>query len=94
MTSSGMHVIVTGLVQMVGYRWFAINSAKELELTGWVKNLGDGSVEINAFGKKGMLDEFIKQLKIGPKFSNVSEVRVREIEYNLSYTDFMVENKN
>lgn len=91
MASSGIHVIVTGVVQMVGYRWFAINSAKDLELTGWVKNLDDGSVEINAFGKKGMLEEFVKQLNVGPKFSNVSDVRVLGIEYKVTYTDFMAE---
>ncbi|MCH7819289.1 MAG: acylphosphatase [Candidatus Marinimicrobia bacterium] len=91
MASSGIHVVVTGVVQMVGYRWFAINSAKDLELTGWVKNLDDGSVEINAFGNKSMLEEFVKQLNVGPKFSNVSDVRVRGIEYKVTYTDFMVE---
>ena len=91
MASSGIHVVVTGVVQMVGYRWFAINSAKDLELTWWVKNLDDGSVEINAFGNKSMLEEFVKQLNVGPKFSNVSDVRVRGIEYKVIYTDFMVE---
>lgn len=91
MASSGIHVIVTGVVQMVGYRWFAINSAKDLELTGWVKNLDDGSVEINAFGNKSMLEEFVKQLNVGPKFSNVSDVRVLGIEYKVTYTDFMAE---
>lgn len=91
MASSGIHAIITGVVQMVGYRWFAVNSAKNLELTGWVKNLDDGTVEIKAFGKRGMLDDFIKQLSIGPMYSKVSDVRVREIEYELTYTDFMVE---
>lgn len=91
MTSSGIHAIITGVVQMVGYRWFAVNSAKNLELTGWVKNLDDGTVEIKAFGKRGMLDDFIKKLSIGPMHSKVSDVRVREIEYELTYIDFMVE---
>lgn len=91
MASSGIHAIITGVVQMVGYRWFAVNSAKNLELTGWVKNLDDGTVEIKAFGKRGMLDDFIKQLSIGPMYSKVSDVRVREIEYELTYIDFMVE---
>ena len=76
---------------MVGYRWFAVNSAKDLELTGWVKNLDDGTVEIKAFGKRGTLEDFIKKLNIGPMNSKVSGIRVREIEYELTYTDFMVE---
>ena len=48
-------------------------------------------MEINAFGNKSMLEEFVKQLNVGPKFSNVSDVRVRGIEYKVTYTDFMVE---
>jgi len=91
MTNSGIHAIITGVVQMVGYRWFAVNSARDLELTGWVKNLDDGTVEIKAFGKRGMLNDFIKQLSIGSMYSKVSDVRVREIEYELTYTDFIVE---
>lgn len=91
MTNVGIHAIITGVVQMVGYRWFAVNSAKDLKLTGWVKNLDDGTVEIKAFGKRGTLNDFIKQLSIGPMYSNVSDVRIREIEYELTYTDFMVE---
>ena len=76
---------------MVGYRWFTINSAKELKLTGWVKNLADGTVEIKAFGDKGLLNDFIKQLKTGPISSKVSDVRIQEIEEDLAYTDFGVE---
>ncbi len=91
MTSAGIHAIITGIVQMVGYRWFAVNSAKDLKLTGWVKNLDDGTVEIKAFGKRGTLNEFVKQLSIGPMYSKVTDVRVREIEYELTYTDFELE---
>lgn len=91
MASSGIHASITGVVQMVGYRWFALNSAKKLKLTGWVKNLDDGSVEIKAFGNRGLLDDFIKQLRIGPMYSKVSDVSVQEIEDDFSFTDFMVE---
>ena len=91
MTSAGIQAIITGVVQLVGYRWFAVNAAKNLKLTGWVKNLDDGSVEIKAFGNRGALNDFIKQLNIGPMSSKVSDVRVRDIEYELTYTDFMVE---
>ena len=90
MNSSGIHAIVSGAVQMVGYRWFAVNSAKDLRLTGWVKNLEDGTVEVKAFGEKGTLNAFIKQLSIGPMHSKVSNVNVQGIEYESDYKDFMV----
>ncbi|MCH8300079.1 MAG: acylphosphatase [Candidatus Marinimicrobia bacterium] len=90
MNSSGINVIVSGVVQMVGYRWFAVNSAKELHLTGWVKNLENGTVELRAFGQKGTLDAFIKQLSIGPMLSKVTNVNVQGIEYESAYKDFMV----
>ena len=90
MNSSGIHAIVSGIVQMVGYRWFAVNSAKDLQLTGWVKNLEDGTVEVKAFGEKGTLNAFIKQLSIGPMHSKVSNVNVQGIEYESDYKDFMV----
>ncbi|TFB12971.1 acylphosphatase [Candidatus Marinimicrobia bacterium MT.SAG.4] len=90
MNSSGIHVVVSGVVQMVGYRWFALNSAKELQLTGWVKNLENGTVELRAFGQKGTLDAFIKQLRIGPMFSKVTNVNVQGIDYESTYKDFLV----
>ena len=89
MNSTGIQVIVSGVVQMVGYRWFAVNSAKELQLTGWVKNLENGTVELRAFGQKGTLDAFIKQLNIGPMNSKVTNVNVQGIEYESAYKDFM-----
>ena len=90
MKSLGIHAIVSGVVQMVGYRWYAVRPAKELELTGWVKNLDDGTVEIKAFGQRGTLDAFLKQLSIGPLHSKVSGVNVQGIEYESTYTEFDV----
>ena len=94
MNSLGIHAIVSGVVQMVGYRWFTVKSAKELELTGWVKNLEDGTVEVKAFGQKGTLDAFIRQLRIGPIHSKVSDIKVKGIEYEPAYEKFNVKIKN
>ena len=85
---------MTGVVQMVGYRWFVVNSAKGLELTGWVKNLDNGTVEVKAFGTKGTLDAFIKQLSIGPIQSKVSDVKVQGIEYESTHNKFNVKINN
>ncbi|MDD5303207.1 MAG: acylphosphatase, partial [Elusimicrobia bacterium] len=59
------HVTFRGRVQGVGFRWFAKETADSLGLAGWVKNRADGSVEAEAAGTKGALDEFERRLRTG-----------------------------
>ena len=58
-----MHVLVKGNVQGVGFRALTRYYATSLELTGTVRNLSDGTVEIYAHGSKKRLEEFIQRLK-------------------------------
>ena len=67
--------IVIGRVQGVGFRWFVIRSGKSLELTGWVRNMGDGSVEVWAEGAEDNLDSLESVLKDGPPGAMVREVQ-------------------
>ncbi|HOO55289.1 MAG TPA: acylphosphatase [bacterium] len=67
---------VTGAVQGVGYRYFVIRRSVALGLTGYAKNMNDGSVEVVAEGNRNKLDELIKDLWEGPSFSSVSSVEV------------------
>ena len=92
MNDTGAHLIIKGLVQGVGYRWFASKSASSNNLNGWVKNLPDSSVEIQGYGDKGALNSFIKDLSRGPSFSKVTDVVVRWIEFESDYISFTVEN--
>ena len=92
MNYAGMHAIVKGHVQGVGYRWFAARSAERISLTGWAKNLPNGEVEVKAFGDKGALNSLIKQLSIGPSFSKVNDVVVKWIEFEPSHTEFNIRN--
>ena len=92
MNDIGAHLIVKGLVQGVGYRWFALRSASSYDLNGWVKNLQNSTVEIQAYGDKGALNSFIKDLSRGPSFSKVTDVVVKWIKYESIYTSFNVEN--
>ena len=57
--------IVTGRVQGVSYRYFTQQAARELELTGWVRNLPDGSVEVQVAGDDAVLERFRQQLREG-----------------------------
>ncbi len=83
-------IIVQGLVQGIGYRYFTLRKAKEYALVGYVKNLPNGDVLCEVEGDKGLINDFIKELKIGPTFSRVTNVNV-EVSNNLEgYTTFEV----
>ncbi len=66
--------IVTGRVQGVSYRYFTQQQARELELTGWVKNLADGSVEVRVAGDDEVLERFRRRLEEGPRFGRVDGI--------------------
>ncbi|MBN1682267.1 acylphosphatase [Candidatus Bathyarchaeota archaeon] len=70
-----VHLIVYGHVQGVGYRNFAVNMAKKLEINGWIRNLQDGSVEVIAQGQTDKIDEFLSLCKIGPSKAKVNEIK-------------------
>lgn len=53
------HIIFYGRVQGVGFRYYSVNKARQLGLTGWVKNLYDGSVEMEVQGEEPKIDELI-----------------------------------
>ena len=85
-----LKITVKGVVQGVGYRYFCYNNAISLGLKGYAKNLINGNVEIEVEGEKGLLEEYIISLKIGPKWSKVTSVIVEEFPYEGTYKDFSV----
>ena len=81
-----VHLLVTGRVQGVGFRWFVRVAGRRLGLAGWVRNCDDGSVEIAASGPDDKLDELRRQVKRGPDAALVEEVRdLEEVEDNLEF---------
>ena len=65
---------VTGKVQGVGFRFFAQSVADNLQLSGWVRNDSDGSVELEAQGLPQQLEQFLLNLQQGPCMSRVEKV--------------------
>lgn len=77
-SKEGAHILVSGTVQGVGYRAWTDRTARELGLTGWVRNLYDGRVEILAEAEREVLDDFIERCKRGPRYAQVDNVVVRK----------------
>jgi acylphosphatase len=65
---------VSGRVQGVGYRYFAQRAAQRLGIAGYVRNLGDGRVEVYAVGGEGTLAQLRGELERGPRGAQVSNV--------------------
>lgn len=68
---SRAEIIVNGLVQGVGFRYFVYRKAKDLGLKGYVINLYTGEVLTVAEGEKALVEELINKLKIGPMHAAV-----------------------
>lgn len=68
-----LHIIVKGRVQGVGFRYFILNKSKQIQITGFIRNLADGSVEIVAEGSDQALDKTLCDVKKGPSMSHVTE---------------------
>jgi acylphosphatase len=69
-----LHALVRGRVQGVGFRWFVRERARELGIRGWVRNRGDGSVEVEAEGDLASLERLRVSLAEGPPGARVSSV--------------------
>lgn len=80
---------VTGAVQGVGYRYYAVREARSLGLRGWVRNRDDGSVEVEAEGEASVLERFLGILRAGPSHARVESVRSCEADVK-GYSSFEV----
>ncbi|NWF59507.1 MAG: acylphosphatase [Fischerella sp.] len=71
------HVFISGRVQGVGYRFATVDTASQLGLSGWVRNLPDGRVEAVFEGVREVVEEMIRWCHQGPPAAMVKEVVVK-----------------
>ena len=83
-------ISVSGLVQGVGFRYFVMRHADKLNLTGYTQNLFTGEVLTEVEGDLGLINELIKQLKIGPMKSHVTNCSVEWSEPKNEFNRFEV----
>ncbi len=70
------HVKISGMVQGVGFRAWTHKEALGQNITGWVKNCDDGTVEVSLEGETEIIHEMIEKLRLGPKFSKVERLEI------------------
>ncbi|MBN2600479.1 MAG: acylphosphatase [Candidatus Marinimicrobia bacterium] len=83
-------IVINGMVQGVGFRYFTQRLARQFNLPGYVKNMPNGNVLCEVEGDEDIVRDFIKDLKIGPSFSYVSGVDINTSPDLFGYTSFEV----
>ncbi|WP_207261772.1 acylphosphatase [Desulfovibrio sp. Huiquan2017] len=82
--------VIQGKVQGVWFRGWTREVARALGVTGWVRNLPDGAVEVLAHGSDEQLDRFEKSLRQGPPLARVTAVKVQRAMADAPLSDFSV----
>ena len=73
------HIYFSGRVQGVGFRYSAQYLARPLDLTGWVRNLWDGRVEMEVQGGEDAIARFLKELR-AQRFIAIDDMEIRELD--------------
>jgi len=80
-----VRIIIDGRVQGIGFRYFVSNKAREHDIKGYVRNMHDGRVEIDAEGESENLHRFMAACRRGPSMARVDEFIVHDVpEYGFS----------
>jgi acylphosphatase len=85
-----LQATVYGYVQGVFFRAFVSQQAEEINLTGYVRNLPSGAVEVAAEGERGQLERLLDRLRVGPPAARVERVTASWAEYSGAYSGFRI----
>ncbi|MCK9209408.1 MAG: acylphosphatase [Ignavibacteriaceae bacterium] len=87
---SRAEIIVGGLVQGVGFRYFVVRAAMQLNVKGYVKNLYSGEVLAVVEGEKIKIMELFEQMKMGPSHAYVKTFSIMWTSYNAEFSSFEI----
>lgn len=85
-----MHVVVHGKVQGVWYRAWTRDTAREMGVTGWVRNMDSGQVEAIAQAEDDVLEAFLERLYDGPPLARVTKIDISHPEKDAGFDTFEV----
>jgi acylphosphatase len=90
MSKKRLHLLLTGRVQGVNFRNFVAAAANQIQVTGWVRNLNDGRVEVLAEGEEEILDKLRDACREGPAFGRVDALSAYWEESSEEFDSFVV----
>jgi len=85
-----LQAVVRGRVQGVSFRYYTLHRARELGVTGYVRNRWDESVEVVAEGPRAALEELLSLLRVGPRAAFVTDVEVQWVSAAGGFEQFEV----
>lgn len=80
MSNKAVHAVVTGRVQGVSFRYYTRHKARELGVSGWVRNRSDGTVEAMVSGDAPQVERMLEWLEQGSPSASVEEVRTTPVD--------------
>ncbi|MBL8150020.1 MAG: acylphosphatase [Blastocatellia bacterium] len=83
--------LVSGRVQGVGYRYFTMRAAAAHQISGFVRNLPNGEVEVVAEGSRDAMEDFKKELAAGPYHAQVTSLGETVLEFSGRFHSFRIE---
>lgn len=83
-------IIAAGLVQGVGFRYYVVHQAKNLNLTGYVKNLYSGEVLTVVEGETAMIEDLFQKINIGPSHASVNKCKIIWDDFKDEFKTFEV----
>jgi len=86
-----VHLIISGRVQGVFYRYSTQREATRFGLTGWVKNLRNGDVEAVIEGEEGLVEEMIKWCWQGPPGARIQDIKIERKPSTGDFSDFLID---
>lgn len=90
MSLGRVHIWVAGRVQGVCFRYYTRIEASQLGLSGWVRNLSDGRVEVLAEGEDDLLRALVAFCRQGPSMAHVSDIDYEFEEYRGKFSGFSI----
>jgi acylphosphatase len=78
MTERAVHVVLSGCVQGVGFRWWTVQEASTLKLRGWVRNRRDDTLEAVFAGDAQDVGLMLEKCRAGPIMARVDEIRISD----------------
>lgn len=90
LSTKRLHAILSGRVQGVSFRYYTVQTARELSVVGWVCNLPNGSVEVVAEGVETQLAKLLDFLHHGPRLANVEKIDVTWLPATDEFLSFTV----